>query len=113
LEFPPASLGGIHAANVLHFLTGDQLVDGASRMFRWLRPGGKVFTLSSTPFVGTLRDFIPIYQRRKGSGVPWPGELGHPQVFSDHATVRELPDFVHLLEEDVLREVFCRAGFVI
>src|SRR5208337_1519526 len=39
----------IHCANMLNFLTGEEIVAGARLMHQWLRPGGTLFLQVSTP----------------------------------------------------------------
>jgi len=113
LDFPPASLGAIHAANILHFLTGEELLLAARKMHEWLRPGGKVFTITGTPYVRTLEAFIPTYKQRKRSGQPWPGEIANVREWSTHPTIDELPDFVHFLDDETVSIPFAAAGFII
>jgi SAM-dependent methyltransferase len=111
LDFPDASLGAIHAANILNFLTGEAIERGARKMYRWLRQGGLVFTISGTPYAGNIREFIPVYEGRRDAGERWPGEAYNLQNYSSHRTVGELPAFLHLLDDHVLTRVFVESGF--
>lgn len=113
LHIPSQSLGAIHASQVLHFLSGSDLMTGAALMFRWLQPGGKVFTITGTPYVKTLEQFIPVYEERKRDGVAWPGVIHNVHEYSSHPTIDELPDFMHLLDDETVARPFAEAGFVI
>jgi hypothetical protein len=111
LDFPDASLCAIHAANLLNFLTGEEIERGVRKMYRWLCQGGMVFTISGTPYAGNIREFIPVYERRRDAGERWPGEAYDLQSYSSHPTVHELPAFLHLLDNHVLTRVFLESGF--
>jgi SAM-dependent methyltransferase len=113
LHFPSQSLGAIHASQVLHFLSGSELMTGAALMFRWLQPGGRVFTVTATPYVKTLERFIPVYEERKRAGIPWPGVVHNVHEYSSHPTIDELPDFMHFLDHETVARPFAAAGFVI
>jgi SAM-dependent methyltransferase len=113
LHIPRESLGAIHASQVLHFLSERELITGAALMFRWLKPGGKVFTVSGTPYVKTLEAFIPVYEERRRAGVPWPGAVQNVHEYSSHPTINELPDFMHFLDDETVARPFADAGFVI
>jgi predicted SAM-dependent methyltransferase len=113
LDIRRERLGAIHASQVLHFLSERELMTGAALMFRWLQPGGRVFTISGTPYVKTLERFIPVYEERKRTGVPWPGAIQNVHEYSSHPTINELPDFMHFLDDETVARPFAEAGFVI
>ncbi len=113
LDIRHDTLGSIHASQVLHFLTGPELMKGAELMFCWLRRGGKVFTVSGTPYVRTLKQFIPVYEERRRQRVAWPGMIENVHQYSCHPTIRELPRFVHFLDEETIARPFASAGFLI
>lgn len=111
LNFPDNSLSAVHASNLLNFLRGEEIDEGVGLIFRWLRPQGKVFINSGTPYAGNIRDFIPIYEERKRKAYKWPGEVDNIQFYSSHPTIQELPAFLHLLDDEILAKVFRDAGF--
>lgn len=75
-------------------------------MYWRLKPGGKVFIVSGTPYRGNIGALIPIYEECKRKGVPWPGEFENIQAYSDHYTIKELPAFLHLLDDEVPVDAF-------
>lgn len=107
------SIGAVHAANLLNYLTGTELARGAELLFRLLRRGGRVFTVSGTPFAANVREFIPIYEANRSSGAEWPGEAHRLHTLCSHPSIQDLPDFLHLLDDQVLTRVFEQAGFVV
>ena len=111
LAFRPGSLSAIHASNVLNFLTGDEIDAGVRDMFDWLAPGGRVFVISATPYAQNISGFIPTYEERRRHGHRWPGLCEQLSAYSDDPTMAELPEWLHLLDDVVLRRTFEAAGF--
>lgn len=112
LCFQPSSLSAIHAANLLNFLKGHEIEQGVSNMYEWLRPGGRVFIISATPYANNIKGFIPTYERRRqDSNERWPGMCERLRDYSSDTTMDELPEWLHLLDDVVLRRCFENAGF--
>jgi SAM-dependent methyltransferase len=112
-HFAAGSIAAVHAANLLNYLPGPDLVRAAELMFGMLQPGGQVFTVSGTPYAANVREFIPVYEDNKLRGVEWPGELHDLHSLCTDPTTRDLPNFLHLLDDEVLRRTFTAAGFVV
>ncbi|MGI9504598.1 MAG: class I SAM-dependent methyltransferase, partial [Geminicoccaceae bacterium] len=110
-DLPNESLSAVHASNVLHFLKGEDIEAGAKKIFGWLEPGGKVFTISATPYAVNIKGFIQTYEARRAAGLRWPGECEQISAFSEDPTIKELPDFMNLLDDTVLARSFRDAGF--
>lgn len=113
VHFDDASLAAILASNVLNFLSGPEITRGVEAMYRWLKPGGKVFVIAGTPYAQNVKGFIPEYEARRERGNPWPGECDDIRAFSAEPTIDELPSFLHLLDDTVLRRAFHAAGFYV
>lgn len=112
-SFPDGSFDAIHASNLLNYLTGNELITGVALMYRWLRSGGAVFTISGTPYAANVKEYLPVYEAKRANGAKWPGEAyGLPDLCT-HPSVRDLPQFLHLLDDDVLSRVFSAVGFVV
>jgi SAM-dependent methyltransferase len=110
LEFREASLASVHASNLFNFLTGQEIEEGAAKIAHWLVPGGKIFIIAGTPYADNIKGFISTYEARRRSGVRWPGECEKLSDYSDDPTILELPEFLHLLDDVVLRRTFEEAG---
>lgn len=111
IAFPWASLGAVHASNVFHFLTGNQLDFGFRELARWLRPGAKLFVQAATPFQQPFAAFLPEYSRRLRAGVKWPGWITKLSAFSSHRQLSQMPRSIHLLDDGILSAAARRAGF--
>jgi SAM-dependent methyltransferase len=110
INFDDASIGAVHAANLLNFLKGSEIEQGMRAAARWLIPGGRFYIVAATPFAGNIQLVIPTFEERCVRGEAWPGEVANIQSFSTHPTVRELPPFLHLLTPDVLERAARHAG---
>ncbi len=102
LDIPPHSLDAIHASNVLHFLTGEELVAGMQKIARWLAPGGRLFVQAGTPYQQPFAAFVPVYEARIAAGEPWPGWVEDARAISTHKKLGQIPRSLHLLDEAVL-----------
>ncbi len=110
LHFDPGSLAAVHASNVFHFLTGNQLDAGLRAIANWLAPGGKLFVQTSTPYQAQFAAFIPEYERRLAAGVKWPGWLAKVGAFAVHRQMGQMPSSLHLLDDVVLKRAALAAG---
>lgn len=113
LDFKEGSLAAVHASNLLNFIHGREIEIGARKISSWLMPGGKVFIISGTPYAKNIKGFIATYEHRCKQGWRWPGECENLRSYSDDPTIQELPDFLHLLDDIVLRRTFEDVGMVV
>ena len=114
IEFPENSLSAILISAVLHFFTGKEIERLMAKMYRWLKPGGKLFTQSFSPYLNTLQQagVTEQYEIRRAQGEKWPGCFPYfTREFGDkHAWY--WPDTMHFLDADVLKKILEKAGFI-
>ena len=60
-------------ANVMRFLTPNQIDQAFSNLFTSLKSGGRIFIIAMPPYVNRYKSFIPEYQQRLKDGAPNPG----------------------------------------
>lgn len=106
-------LDAVHASNVLHFLTGDEIVLAAQWMHRNLKSGGKAFLQMQSPWCGQLHSFLQEYETRKAAGLEWPGEIKDAPRYAVEEIRHMMSDFTHVLEAEIVSKVFQDAGFSI
>ncbi len=111
--FSDGTLGAVHASNVFHFLTGNQIERGMRWIAGWLRPGGKLFIHATTPYQTAFRSFIPEYERRLASGEKWPGWIPKLSEWSMHKKFSQMPRSVHLLDDRILSREALAVGLEI
>lgn len=111
LHLPAESVGAVLICRMLHFLTGEEIEKTLQRVYGWLVPGGKAFVVAETPYAGTMKEFIPVYERRCAEGVRWPGIVDVAEIEEHLLTM--LPARMHLLAPDVLTRAFDDSGFIV
>lgn len=105
-----ASLSGVLAALVLHFLDGPAVELAFRNVQSWLEPGAAFYVAVMTPSLSFYRQLRPEYERRARAGERWPG-LFDPRTVAPPDWKDRLPSMVHLFEADVLRRCAEEAGF--
>lgn len=113
LDLPAQSLAAVHASNILHFLTSDELVAGFQKIAAWLAPGGRLFVQAGTPYQQPFAALVPLYEARVAAGNPWPGWVEDARAISTHKKLSQIPRSLHLLDELVLRRLATSADLQI
>lgn len=114
IEFAAASFDAILAARVLHFLSGDDIRTTLAKCRDWLRPGGRLFLVADTPYVGPWKSQAPAYERRKAAGDPWPGYLtDYARFLPAGADPAQHPRFINPLDPDILARECTAAGLLV
>ena len=111
-HFEENSLGAVLISRVLNFLTGDEIDMGLAKVFKWLKPGARVYIIAETVYKELFKKIIPIVHARIAQNHDWPGELDgvrrHMSKRQEH-----LPDAIHFLDDKVLKRSLLKAGFSI
>jgi SAM-dependent methyltransferase len=114
IDFPHESFGAILCARTLHFLRGRDIETTVRKMHDWLIPGGRIFLVADSPYVGPWWKLAPEYERRKREGCPWPGFVqDYAALLPPGSNASEHPSFIHPLDPDILGRVTAQAGFEI
>ena len=112
IQLPSESISCALLSRVLHFFYGNEIIACLKKIHQWLIPGGNIFVSNETPYFGTTRNFIPIYEQQKADGHPWPSLIESIDYFcSEKAPFVDLP--VHLFDEDLCYKVAHESGFTI
>lgn len=111
-EFPPNSFDAILICRVAHLLTPEQMEQGLDKIYTWLRPGGRIYITSMTPFHHGLKEFLPTYEERIEEGEDWPGVITN---FHDYfPKIKEWsPEYAHVMDERPLLKALEKRGFEI
>ena len=103
-------LGGVLAARCFHFLTGEEIEDIVSKIYRSLVKGGMLCIVAETPYLGHLKDFIPLYEDRKKKGDLWPGYIERLQDYTKRSNSSK---WVNLLDPEILERTLTKYKFKI
>lgn len=112
VDFPQASFDGIYNARLFHFFDGNRIRAALTKMYRWQKPGGRLFLVNDAIYRTIFKPLIPVYERRVAAGAEWPGYIEdvrslipaylHPDTF---------PATMNFMDPTVLTREFKRAGF--
>ena len=112
INLPHESISCALFSRVLHFFYGEDIILCLKKAHSWLIPGGKIFVSNETPYFGTTKDFIPIYESRKKEDHPWPGLIESLDYFcAEKAPFLEMP--AHMFDEDLCHKITENSGFTI
>lgn len=113
LTFNSCSFDFVLAMQVLHFLEGTEIEAGLLKIYDWLKPGGKFFVTMGTPYTRIIESFIPVFEKRKAEGDPWPGTFEIKEHCNDPECVKDNPSRINFVDQDILERILKKAGFQI
>ena len=114
IDLPEGHFGSLLCSRVLHFLHGEEIERSVANMFRWLRPGGRLFLVADTPY-GIWRKFIPVWEENVAAGERWPGLMIPPvQYLPYEPSADDIgPEIMNLLTPDLLSRTAEESGFIV
>lgn len=109
-QFAENTFSAILISRVINFLSGDELEEGIEKVFKWLKPGGRVYIIAESVHKKLFEKLIPQHEQRVAEGHYWPG---HFENVKPHITHRHnhLPDSIHFFTDKILRRTLSNAGF--
>jgi SAM-dependent methyltransferase len=112
-DFPDDTFDGISIIRVLHFFHPTEIQTSLKKLFKWLKPGGKLFISNETPFLKNVQKFIPVYEERlKSNQHDWPSFLEDVSKYVDVYSYN-LPKFLTLFTSDILSRELKKSNFEI
>lgn len=106
------SLGAILMCRVAHFFNEKEMEETIKKCFKILKPGGKLFFVTMSPYHHKLNGFIEIYNKRWKSGITWPGIITDMHKYVPDLAP-QVPKFVHVMEQRVMKKHLEAIGFKI
>lgn len=83
ITFPENHFDGINFSMVLHFFSPHIIERVFQEIFFCLKPGGRLFLTTSSPYQRVLVPFIPIYEKKRLYD-PWPGYIADIGYYVPH-----------------------------
>ncbi len=112
LVFESNFFDAILISRVLHFFSGEAIVQALAEARAWLKPGGSLFVVNETPFLANWEPFWSEYEARKERGDRWPGLIDNPRQYEKGtAFVSKLPALLHFFDHETLEQALSEAGF--
>lgn len=96
ITFPENTFEGVNFSMVLHFLPPQTIKKALQEIFKSLKPGGRLFMTTSSPYQRVLSSFLPLYEKKRFIE-EWPGYI--PDIG------QYVPHRAHLLPKENI--VFC------
>ncbi len=112
-EIENGSIGAILICRLLHFFKGEKIIQALTIAKKLLTPGGKLFIVAETPYLKNWELFIPEYEQRCQEKILWPGEIQDSAKYETDGYKDKLPQFMHLLDKQVLIAALTKVGFSI
>ena len=105
---PSAYFDAILICRVLHFFSGETILQSMQLASTWLKPGGKIFVVCETPYLKNWQAFMPEFAKRVADGHVWPGEIHEPAKYESSGRAASLPAFVHWQTIETLLRLFAQ-----
>jgi SAM-dependent methyltransferase len=110
IHFLPQSLGAVFASGVLHYLSDEEIQRAFADIFLWLKPNGKFFFVSSTPYTKYFESFRPAYEENKRKGHLFPAFIEDTSIYYPHIH-KQIPKKMNLLDEKTVAHLLYATGF--
>eukprot|EP01080_Neovahlkampfia_damariscottae_P005512 gene5512-9329_t len=111
-DFPENSFDAISIIRVLHFFHPNEIHNAMNKLYKWLKPGGKLFVLNETPFLKNTQKLVPVYEERLKTKNEWPSFAEdiskYVEVYSSN-----LPKFLLFFTPDLLSRELKKSNFKI
>lgn len=112
LELAEKSISAVIISHVLSFLTKEELLEGFTKLNKWMCKGGKLFILNYTPYHKTLSAFIPDYEQNRKKNKLFTGEIADKRKYSRHALINtSVPNKLMLFDKETLFFLLESNGF--
>lgn len=112
VKLPDNYFSAILISRVLHFFSGEKILETLNRCYQLLRKNGKIFVICDTVFMRNWHTFIPEYQKRVLNGAQWPGLIEDSEQY-ERARFQDRQKFVNLFDKKVMENVLTASGFII
>lgn len=95
-------------------MKGEDILSGLQKCYQWLEPGGKLYIVNMTPYLGLFdwQKLSKFYLERVKNQEKWPGEINCRQ-FAKDGWGEQLPEFAHFFDLDSMNSLAKQAGFCI
>ena len=118
-KFEDNTFNALLLNRVMHFYSPAQATKALKETLRILKPGGKVFIITITPYVNRFKSFIPQYKQRLLLKHQYPGHVKNLKYFADpEATTPKQLAQMHdkhfmFFDAEFMHTLLSESGFII
>jgi SAM-dependent methyltransferase len=112
IDFADETFAAILISRVLHFFDGEKIRKSLKKCKQWLKPKGKMFLISDTPYMKNWDRFLPIYKQRKAKRKEWPGFLANSKTYATKRA-EDRQEKVNFLDPEIFIRELEGAGFYV
>lgn len=102
-------------SHVIHYLSEEEIISGVNKLYKWLKPGGRVFLQSLSPYS------LPFFHGTKAiiknnlnsNELNEEALLWAPSKDCSYLKESNMPDFSHPITPSKLQSIFQNAGFFV
>ena len=110
--FKDNSLGAVSASGVLHYLPPSDFNIAIKNISSWLKPRGKFFFSTPSPYTNLYKNFLPTFQERTRLDKNYPGYIKDISKFLPQF-LNKIPQSIHLMDKKYISENLQNNGFKI
>lgn len=110
VTFSQNSLGAVLASGVLHYLSPPEFSLAIANIASWLKPGGKFFLATPSPYTNFYHKFLPTFQKSRELKQQSPGYIEDASKILP-AFFTNVPKSIYLIDEDFITECLEENGF--
>ena len=108
------SVDAILLSRVLHFFSPEQFQRALKISYDLLRSGGRIYIVTSSPYLKSLQNLSAMFEYKKKRGYRWPGYLdGQTDKVSHYfpSAKNRYPESMNFVDPDILTREVELAGF--
>ncbi len=109
VELSDSCLNAVLIANLFHFFRLEEIIIALEKVYKWLKPGGKVFITATSEKHGYTK-FLPKDKRDK-MNIPGEGVFENAGDFLKNNIPYNRPQFHHWISPQTMEYVINKAGF--
>lgn len=110
-EVDDNSLDAIHCSYVFHFINGKETEKGLVKLYRALKPGGKLYVNTFSVYCNIFEKFLPVYKKNEKQGIKWPGEIYDLSNYVPEGDKENTPEFFHVYTKEIFEKALIETGF--
>lgn len=111
-NFPNDTFGAVLMCRVAHLFTPEEMELSLDKIEKILKPGGKLYITTISPYHHEFANFQEIYNERWEKGIKWPGVITNLKDYLPNIS-DIIPNYAHIMDDRPLVDALTKHGFLI